>query len=1479
MYKQNPKPTQFTMIATRGVVFLSVFLSTTTTINKYTPPSVLASATELTAFNADYDYNNDDDNSLDHFMPQDENDDIVISQPTTPLHLRQAVDFRDLLLPPNESTPLGGTGKQPYGDMVSSQIWPLVQDMTNPESESYQNRYQFLQETLAPMMESFTNSTSGLLYDYHLDDMAGAKLNVQVSNLRIQNVTSILPSSRAMKLLQPIRDQPHVLSNRFYIGNQEQTGLEVSIRLGITIEGSSPLAMNNQVDLHLVIPPSFFDLDMVLLMDAIKFLQLPLDEVFNLACWANTLMDPSTKNKLSSHQAMELSKFKTTFASLVSINATCVSCSDHFGVFLPKLMAVLLNSYDPALFTERLEGVVEDAGTIFWDTIDITGMMQIAASQCPESSSYQPNNNLTAPAAAPLDLFQSLMNADILLTNTTVSKETIETLLGMGFIGMETTTLIAAQKYASVVPPPAVEVPWSAEVNNSFLDWRVLEDPLKSLRAQVERPEFVLGLVQSSNLYDADKKSLTIPFLQNVSLDTSLGYTISLDHVDILGIDSLVNLTIAKSVGPYTLQSELKFERLEIELELFIQSNDNDDELMEIENSEVLAMSIQVHDLLIAFDLVLPINLELLGDLTLGTLLLEELSESIPSLLAALPNAPSIQTLNVTIASIDYPYVEGYFSQEMKAMVNSVSQSLFQTFGDYFPAALPNLCQTVIRQDLNQYIQQEYDSFFNRSTSQGDKRNDGDEVFVGSADGFVDFQALLLGRNNSSYGTLFYLAYASIRNSFFNEEGAAKINDMIASWTEEQSNTSGTLEFPNSKASANATFQIGNLDATSQFRVWNITLRGLDSVAMPLSLLFPTDPHVLESQVSVGTPNPIILGANFMFAISDGEEMDIHNELRLELRLDNITAAATMLLQLTETALMSFPLKDTDNIHCWLALLPPTTDSIAAMLANPIPGIAVEGRWRYQKANLDLNCSSCTSPQFPELIEHLYRTGENLSDVIESAVNRVADGELFGSVLNYFLSNAREQCPHIRRNVTADQTILKPESSIIEEAVNAVVRDPKSRSFHIGVLAFAGAVLLVFVLCQLYVHFRNKAWRKSLSKEGDKLLQHVLDSERKRDIDLDQTMTSLYHSIYIPAHTRLMVPILLFINMGLFAVAHAATSFTLAVDVQLAGDEFSINRMFEFNFMDGLRNTYKSGGWEMAILLLIFGGIFPYFKGAVSMMLWFAPPRWISSNFRGQVLLWIDAMNKLTVRDIFKILVILGIVFVYVGGPHISSQATGNLYGMKVIAVLGPALYCGITAMILSRTSSKWLLDYHNEAMDQARKAYYDHQNQLSSAGCSVEGTDSNDSCPHKDVSTTLNGDDHSELADRVWHFEGISDRDDMNYSSEEIVQGDDDVSTAPSEISVRGHRRHFSMWGQTFSLGDLAVWFGVVAILCCRVSGSFEHSGTVPRIGHNLRTSHFGVWSVFLHLCGLATSSCGPRVLHGLCGSGVFTVERTCGH
>jgi len=279
-------------------------------------------------------------------------------------------------------------------------------------------------------------------------------------------------------------------------------------------------------------------------------------------------MDPSTKNKLSSHQAMELSKFKTTFASLVSINATCVSCSDHFGVFLPKLMAVLLNSYDPALFTERLEGVVEDAGTIFWDTIDITGMMQIAASQCPESSSYQPNNNLTAPAAAPLDLFQSLMNADILLTNTTVSKETIETLLGMGFIGMETTTLIAAQKYASVVPPPAVEVPWSAEVNNSFLDWRVLEDPLKSLRAQVERPEFVLGLVQSSNLYDADKKSLTIPFLQNVSLDTSLGYTISLDHVDILGIDSLVNLTIAKSVGPYTLQSELKFERLEIELEL-----------------------------------------------------------------------------------------------------------------------------------------------------------------------------------------------------------------------------------------------------------------------------------------------------------------------------------------------------------------------------------------------------------------------------------------------------------------------------------------------------------------------------------------------------------------------------------------------------------------------------------------------------------------------------------------------------------------------------------------------------------------------------------------------------------------------------------------------------------------------------------------------------------------------------------------------
>ena len=55
---------------------------------------------------------------------------------------------------------------------------------------------------------------------------------------------------------------------------------------------------------------------------------------------------------------------------------------------------------------------------------------------------------------------------------------------------------------------------------------------------------------------------------------------------------------------------------------------------------------------------------------------------------------------------------------------------------------------------------------------------------------------------------------------------------------------------------------------------------------------------------------------------------------------------------------------------------------------------------------------------------------------------------------------------------------------------------------------------------------------------------------------------------------------------------------------------------------------------EMTIMLWIFTGVWPYIKSLSSLFLWFVPPQTLSTARPGTILLWIDAMTKLSIVNI-----------------------------------------------------------------------------------------------------------------------------------------------------------------------------------------------------------------------------------------------------
>lgn len=64
-----------------------------------------------------------------------------------------------------------------------------------------------------------------------------------------------------------------------------------------------------------------------------------------------------------------------------------------------------------------------------------------------------------------------------------------------------------------------------------------------------------------------------------------------------------------------------------------------------------------------------------------------------------------------------------------------------------------------------------------------------------------------------------------------------------------------------------------------------------------------------------------------------------------------------------------------------------------------------------------------------------------------------------------------------------------------------------------------------------------------------------------------------------------------------------------------------------------------AGGKELALLIFFFSFAWPYTKQILTLVIWFAPTKKLSVNTRGSTLLWLDALAKWSMVDIFVLVV------------------------------------------------------------------------------------------------------------------------------------------------------------------------------------------------------------------------------------------------
>jgi hypothetical protein len=561
--------------------------------------------------------------------------------------------------------------------------------------------------------------------------------------------------------------------------------------------------------------------------------------------------------------------------------------------------------------------------------------------------------------------------------------------------------------------------------------------------------------------------------------------------------------------------------------------------------------------------------------------------------------------LQVDVRNVREPVLTGFVSKGVDRVVSQAVQALFIMYEAVLIEAIPNVFQTTIRDILNKDV---IDTFL------GDSENvDCPSIpSEGSSKGpsgarFVDLRDLLLpvtkskdlgGQGDVPYGDLLPVMLDLVNQNVLSVDsnGTAAINDLlIVPITKSQSGAAGTLMYTGDLLDTGARIDIGGLQAKIRLKVYDAHVESLDSIGEPLSMFNPvTSPYILNNTASFGVDKPMRFGVTLLIAVENGDSINMKNEVQLSLDLSYLTLVIETLIMVAEERFINFPMRDFQNLHCWLAMIPaPPLDERGIREPGFNPTAALSDLYvSLSEMLLNVTCLSCSSPQLqelsallatPEAVDDLNRVGGN---ILEYA-SQLLRGEFVQMQIDRLLNEAPRHCPH-REEYEANPLPVQfadfetPDTS--NEAIAFLVT--------LGIISACLVVLVMLIVfvVKLIVTRRNRKWVQTLSSEKIMFL-HRLQSKERANLDaLNRNTACLFRSKEIPLFVRYLIPLVILGNIGFFLSGHLSLGATVNIEAQLAGEKITIEEFFEFSMAKSTLDIWRAGGKELSILILIFSG-------------------------------------------------------------------------------------------------------------------------------------------------------------------------------------------------------------------------------------------------------------------------------------------------
>jgi hypothetical protein len=832
------------------------------------------------------------------------------------------IDFRDLLLSPVDAWARGGTGTEPYGDLVSSMITPNI-------GAELGSAEQFNARLIRPATKAQSGVPGALMWsdwvglDYTSTGNSTSLYDaavLHISNLRIHNLDTL---TDPLNLLDATDWNALYQTLTLEKSSDERPPLNVSASVLFAIGGeASPLAMTNQLDLTLTIPSISLAMGILAHMKTEDLLQFPLVDATNPSCWLATLASYMDQEEQSSTELAPL-VLETLSLSLDTffVTSECITCTSPGAYVLSELLRDELPRFGfQELFTSRIVALAQDVAWHLVEEFDLAALMEEAVAQCPHRTAGSDSNEATGSTIGWTRQNRSQQGSGSLLGSFqggqavemhALSEKSIETVLGLGLVAIQAAIAMVAQNHVLLVEEGSLETlsmlenrtQESSFANSNVADWtnlsagmgewadfafeelrkyilapiknerRLLEPSAESdrmnatlleanteLDSEVSIPR-LLSLLQENILDENGIYVMDLEGRNNAAIE-AMGVEIVASKVHVQGLDSLSDIDVLIPVQPQVLRNRFHLDELTVVMEATLTFG---------RQSEALKFVYSIKNITAQLDLLVAIDLDAIQEIQIGSFFN---TSNILSCMALGLHDIQIHQLSTTIDEIEGPLLSGFLSSTFQGSVDSILSSMSESYREDVLSAMPILLDSTFKDVINALLPDLVDSLQSDCPAPNEYPKDG----------LVDFRDLLLptnasralgGSGDSAYGDLFQILYNLLEENVLRTGATNRpvVNDIFRHITNEQSSTNGTITVEENAFDTQTRFKIAGLEADFGFQISNVALENVDSIGDPLEIFRPMNNQatVVDNILSFGVDErPVRLAATFVLSLSDG---------------------------------------------------------------------------------------------------------------------------------------------------------------------------------------------------------------------------------------------------------------------------------------------------------------------------------------------------------------------------------------------------------------------------------------------------------------------------------------------------------------------------------------------------------------------------------------------------------------------------------